>query len=667
MGSQKRRGLLELLRDWSHHPSRGIRWVQHIWTFWVLALALTGLGGSIFYGESMVGVTGAFVILGGIHAVFWITRKDKPGFQLHTLLPVPFLLVATYNQLYITPAPWIGGLHVGVLWIAFGLFFMTAHSIRRSKDMLIWMGILSGLAILALLGACFEAYINPDWFPVEDRVRSNQYHGSRAAGFFGIPNSFAAFMVLIFPFFVLGAYFRKFSGPMRIFLGFMALATINGILLSVSRGAMIAFVAQMLVMPWFLKDTLRKRIRLLCWILLGGLFVVATLWFSSANLRERVIAGIESGGEATRPPMWQACWQMFTEAPILGRGVNAFYYLWEQYRPEQPRISPRYAHSDYLEILTSYGTLGALLFFVPAIFILWKATRRWKGESYFSINPEQLQRLRKSGHRRLPSKRHLEGHTPMAKVLLGSLLLGMFGFALHLVVDFHLQIPILLFAVSINMGLLVTSIRGPRIEHSKAPVLRIIFPVVPLFVFALAYVFTVPSFYAQYFYFTGNENLKNLLLNPDRIFQEPARIYDAENSLRTAVKSNPGHAMAWGALGSAVLNRYLTELEPSEKTAREALPHVEKALELAPDYWLHHYTLARIYAILEYNPEEVIREARKAVELAPMKPQTHTLLGSLLLGLNQDSEEGKSRLLRATEIDPGYSPAKQKLERLELN
>lgn len=85
-----------------------------------------------------------------------------------------------------------------------------------------------------------------------------------------------------------------------------------------------------------------------------------------------------------RLPLWQAAWQMFLDAPLLGQGPGAFSVMYDAYAstvdlPPWVHLDPRHApwaHSLYLELLAErgiFGLLAALAAFASAARILWSA------------------------------------------------------------------------------------------------------------------------------------------------------------------------------------------------------------------------------------------------------------------------------------------------------
>lgn len=152
---------------------------------------------------------------------------------------------------------------------------------------------------------------------------------------------------------------------------------------------------------------------------MGGDNVVTRLESVSSEISRE---GVEGRGGVSRIEIWRATWRMFEENPFAGAGFGAYSAAVARYHEASGELKPQQAHNDYLEILASGGVIGAALaaWFVV---VLIRRTRR-----VF---------LRSS---RDPFRR---------AVCLGAAT-GMFGVAVHSIVDFGLQITsIALFFVAL--------------------------------------------------------------------------------------------------------------------------------------------------------------------------------------------------------------------------
>lgn len=159
------------------------------------------------------------------------------------------------------------------------------------------------------------------------------------------------------------------------------------------------------------------RIVLLCGLLL--FIFVGTIWMGGEPLATRLervkdeIGQTETSPQgAGRQDIWRSTWALIKDHPLVGVGFGGYWAAIPQYHKASGEATPQEAHNDYLELLASGGIVGLILsLWFLALFI--KKTRKvW---------------LASNGYRRA--------------VALGALT-GIFGIALHSLVDFGLHITI---------------------------------------------------------------------------------------------------------------------------------------------------------------------------------------------------------------------------------
>lgn len=166
---------------------------------------------------------------------------------------------------------------------------------------------------------------------------------------------------------------------------------------------------------------------------------------------------------------------------------------------------------------------------------------------------------------------------------------------------------------------------------------------------------------------------------------ELSRDEDAAGLLTRLVAAEPGNGRAWTLLAQCHLSagrhdaavRAATEavrlLPDSDWALRvlalaqagagrhaEALRAAEEALRLEPMSWRCHTCLAQVLTKSSSGLARAEHEARKAIELAPLEPETHFTLG--LVGLShQDNGVAEAAFRRVLELDPQHSAARNNL------
>ena len=160
----------------------------------------------------------------------------------------------------------------------------------------------------------------------------------------------------------------------------------TALVLSNSRGGILAMLAQLVIaallfttipanshsdaaQPRFFKLARSVALR---FVLLGALVIgllLGTLWVGGDRLVSSfeaargeinpAAAGLRQG--ATRNEIWRATWHMFAGHPILGVGFGGYWVAITAYHDASGSVTPQEAHSDYLELLSSGGLVGAAL------------------------------------------------------------------------------------------------------------------------------------------------------------------------------------------------------------------------------------------------------------------------------------------------------------------
>ena len=160
----------------------------------------------------------------------------------------------------------------------------------------------------------------------------------------------------------------------------------TALVLSNSRGGILAMLAQLVIAALLLTTIAGKsnskvaqlrffklaRSVALRLVLLGALvtgLLLGTLWVGGDRLVSTfeaargelnpAAAGSREG--ATRNEIWRATWRMFAGHPILGVGLGGYWVAITAYHDASGSLTPQEAHSDYLELLSSGGLVGAAL------------------------------------------------------------------------------------------------------------------------------------------------------------------------------------------------------------------------------------------------------------------------------------------------------------------
>ena len=327
-----------------------------------------------------------------------------------------------------------------MIYLIFALVLTKPSDRRRLFVFLLFLALLQLWPALVQFSQC------NDWMPLSLAQRRGVYtgiHNWRASGFFIYPNNFAGYMEVVSLIAMSFTIWGKFSGIVRILMGYTALAGMAGVLMSGSRGGYLSLTTGIIVVI-FLSLKVWKKLpsrpvvvgavvgTALLIILGSGLFVA--LHSNEVGTR---IGQINDPGNM-RPLLWRAALNQFQLSPIWGTGGFSYLHYGRLFRDPSVQNDPIHAHNDYLQLLADYGLVGISLFMIMLILHL------------------------RSG---ITSFRHLVARTSDWDSPLGDRLALNIGcqsalaaYMVHSLVDFNMQLPLnalmmaSVFAVLVNPG-----------------------------------------------------------------------------------------------------------------------------------------------------------------------------------------------------------------------
>ena len=294
--------------------------------------------------ETMV-ITSA--LTGGLLAVHLASRvfeEDAARTRIHPAgwLLLPFVVYGAINAAWVTPVPWLGWRD----WFGWAemvaVFWVVLNGVRTSAAKRALFATLVALGVTAVLLGCYQRFVHPDWLML-NRVQAEQFIG-RASGSFGIPNSLAAFLLLLLP--ALGALaLRRGAGAVaRVFAGWLTLVFGFGLVLTISRGAWIGLALALVAWPLVAGRGGWWRRMGLAVVVLGAVLTVGGLLYAAIpKVQERFVALVRDAGETTRPVMWRAAWKLFQEHFRVRLDDAKF----------EPPVSGRFPHR-LIELLSRY-------------------------------------------------------------------------------------------------------------------------------------------------------------------------------------------------------------------------------------------------------------------------------------------------------------------------
>lgn len=211
------------------------------------------------------------------------------------------------------------------------------------------------------------------------------------------------------------------------------LLMIAGVVMSASRGGVLALVAALLFLlvvaapTWGTQPGKEKGASVLGWVVrtagvlllgLGTLAVASGLVGSEglvanfAQLDKETQTTAAAYDRYSRRDIWQASWQLVQAHPLTGVGLGAFPVAYTRYDQSSGSQRVEQTHNDYLQILTDAGAVGGGLALVFVLLLLVRG--------FHALNTRDKRR----------------------RALVLGALTGCFALAVHSVVDFNLQVTV---------------------------------------------------------------------------------------------------------------------------------------------------------------------------------------------------------------------------------
>lgn len=230
-------------------------------------------------------------------------------------------------------------------------------------------------------------------------------------------NHYAGLMEMLIPLAAVYVLSRPRRHPMRVLLGFAVCVAVASVLLSGSRGGLIALGAEVLILGAILLRRAPGRRLAAAGAL--GIIVAASLffWMDPGDILKRLstVASLTRVPEATfgdRRLVALDSLRMFRHRPFTGVGLGSFETAYPPYRSFASDFNWDHAHNDYAEALAETGLAGGSLMLVALVLFL--------GVAFRSLG-ERLQ--------------HESGWMQLGAAL------GCCGLLVHSLVDFNLHIP----------------------------------------------------------------------------------------------------------------------------------------------------------------------------------------------------------------------------------
>lgn len=289
------------------------------------------------------------------------------------------------------------------------LLFLAAQAFRTLSDWraLVWFLMICGFAV-AIFGILQHLTFNGKlyWF------REMRY-GGIPFGPYANRNHFAGFAELIIPLSLVPLALGKVRRGRWVLVGLFALLPTGALFLSASRGGIVSFGLELLVLVVFLIFRGADRRHALA----GGsvllLAILLVYWLGARQILAR-FSSLQTMevSQAKRASMRRDTLRIFLDHPFIGTGLGTLQIVFPPYESQYDTKTVNHTHNDYIEALAETGLAGGLLcaWFLAILF----------RESYTRIKRAQQS---------------------MEIALRAAGLIACVGFLVHSFVDFNLHIP----------------------------------------------------------------------------------------------------------------------------------------------------------------------------------------------------------------------------------
>ena len=299
------------------------------------------------------------------------------------------------------------------------------------------------------------------------------------------PNAWAQYLLLAWPMMLL---WMKGKTGRTLFAGYGILGfALGALLLSYSRGAMIALGGQILLLgAWYLLQ--KKHDREDRWQMADGrffmdgvaiAFIAFGLFFSINALRgqyhpvqsvaEKITFTADEGGSSVseRAQFWRQSVELMKQKPFYGWGPYSFRFIHQRLQTGVLQTSD-HPHNLFLKLAVERGVLASLLFLAFLLCIL------------------------------IPSGKSLAASATLSPQLL--LLLSVLGVLAHNLIDYNLQFA----GIALPFWMLLGFLAGQHTKHTAAKPLRLNKKFVHISGFIAAIILVIVSFYEGLYLVTSS-------------------------------------------------------------------------------------------------------------------------------------------------------------------
>jgi tetratricopeptide (TPR) repeat protein len=419
-------------------------------------------------------------------------------------------------------------------------------------------------------------------FPLKEEI-IGRLEGGRVFSTFLLPSHFAAFLEMSIPLSVAFILVRK--DWVRYLFGLALLLQIFILYLTKSFSGWLSLILACGCFACiYLGYIKRVKTRYLIYSV-GGLVLVLALIFAGLSLTrtDNPFAAIANNPMVLRVLNWGTTIDMIKDAPLIGRGLNTFGFIYPSYQMPGVNIV-HHSHNTYLQLGVEMGIMGTIVFLWFACWWFWRAVRVLK-----------------------------ETKDKALKIWMGSLMVVGLAFFIHHAFDFEFYLPSVTLAGFALLALAVGTQKKDKVyKIAVKKSRRLLFTAVGFIGAIVASLLLLFPFYGQKHF----QRAKSLLASKVDFTRGAAL------ELEKAIRRDPRNSQYHYRYGVLLAQRFSRH--------HEGVDEVQEAIRLSPWRHYYHFDLGMIY-LISGEEEKGLEEIKKASQLFPLNEDYHQWLRAIYL------------------------------------
>ena len=320
-----------------------------------------------------------FEIGAAVLGLVWISKQLASG-QLHILknplyLPACLFFMVVLAQIVfgISAYPYVTK-YAALQYVSYGIVLWIASNCVRGREQRKAFAL-----IMIVFGASYALFALTQDLTSNSKlfwVRSPRFPGS-IFGSYVNRNHYAGLMEMLAPIPLAVSFSRLLPGVQRVLIGFCGILMASTIFLCGSRGGMIAFTLEVVLLGALLLSSHRRAAVMLAY----AAVCIGVLVFIFLSNNGRGLARIGDLSPGIRPQIVRDSVAMFSKKPVWGWGLDTFPTVYPQYRSFYTNLFINEAHNDYVQLLVETGIIGfsLMVWFLIAVYRQGLAAlRHWK-------------------------------------------------------------------------------------------------------------------------------------------------------------------------------------------------------------------------------------------------------------------------------------------------